>query len=86
MVPTLATYDSLTRRGAALGLPRVSLDKLGSVSDAGIASLEVLRNAGVKMGFGTDLLGAMHEDQLTEFGIRARGGSRASRSFARRPA
>ena len=74
MVPTLATYDSLTRRGAALGLPRVSLDKLGSVSDAGIASLEVLRNAGVKMGFGTDLLGAMHEDQLTEFGIRARGG------------
>ena len=72
MVPTLATYDTLTRRGAALGLPRVSLDKLGSVSDAGIASLEVLRNAGVKMGFGTDLLGAMHEDQLTEFGIRAR--------------
>ena len=72
VVPTLATYDSLTRRGAALGLPKVSLDKLGSVSDAGVASLEVLRGAGVKMGFGTDLLGAMHEDQLTEFEIRAR--------------
>ena len=72
VVPTLATYDSLTRRGAALGLPKVSLDKLGSVSDAGIASLEVLRGAGVKTGFGTDLLGAMHEDQLTEFEIRAR--------------
>ena len=72
VVPTLATYESLARRGAALGFPRVSLDKLGAVSDAGVASLEVMRDAGVKMGFGTDLLGAMHEDQLTEFGIRAR--------------
>ena len=72
VVPTLATYESLGRRGAALGLPRVSLDKLGTVSDAGVASLEILRDAGVKTGFGTDLLGAMHEDQLTEFGIRAR--------------
>ena len=72
VVPTLATYESLGRRGASLGLPRVSLDKLGAVSDAGVASLEILRDAGVKTGFGTDLLGAMHEDQLTEFGIRAR--------------
>ena len=72
VVPTLATYESLGRRGAALGLPRVSLDKLGTVGDAGVASLEILRDAGVKTGFGTDLLGAMHEDQLTEFGIRAR--------------
>ncbi len=72
VVPTLATYESLGRRGASLGLPRISLDKLGTVSDAGVASLEILRAAGVKTGFGTDLLGAMHEDQLTEFEIRAR--------------
>ena len=43
VVPTLATYESLGRRGASLGLPRVSLDKLGTVSDAGVASLELLR-------------------------------------------
>ena len=72
VVPTLATYESLGRRGASLGLPKVSLDKLGTVSDAGVASLEILRDAGVKTGFGTDLLGAMHEDQLTEFEIRSR--------------
>ena len=72
VVPTLATYESLARRGASLGLPRVSIDKLGTVSDAGVASLEILRDAGVKTGFGTDLLGAMHDDQLTEFEIRSR--------------
>lgn len=72
VVPTLATYESLGRRGTALGFPQVSLDKLDAVSDAGVASLEILHDAGVKTGFGTDLLGAMHEDQLTEFAIRSR--------------
>ena len=72
VVPTLATYESTARRGAALGFPKVSLEKLGAVHEVGVASLEILRDAGVKVGFGTDLLGAMHEDQLTEFEIRAR--------------
>ena len=72
VVPTLATYESSARRGAALGFPKVSLEKLGAVREVGVASLEILRNAGVKTGFGTDLLGAMHDDQLTEFEIRSR--------------
>ena len=72
VVPTLATYESTARRGASLGFPKVSLDKLGAVREVGVASLEILRDAGVKTGFGTDLLGAMHDDQLTEFAIRSR--------------
>ena len=72
VVPTLATYESSARRGAALGFPKVSLDKLGAVREVGVAALEILRGAGVKIGFGTDLLGAMHDDQLTEFEIRSR--------------
>lgn len=71
VVPTLSTYDALSRHGAALGFPKVSLDKLSSVHAAGLEALELLRAAGVKMGFGTDLLGAMHEHQLSEFAIRA---------------
>ncbi len=71
VVPTLCTYDALSRHGAALGFPKVSLDKLGSVHAAGLEALELLRAAGVKMGFGTDLLGSMHEHQLSEFAIRA---------------
>ena len=72
VVPTLATYESTARRGAALGFPKVSLEKLGAVREVGVAALEILRGAGVKIGFGTDLLGAMHDDQLTEFEIRSR--------------
>ena len=71
VVPTLCTYDALSKHGAALGFPKVSLEKVDSVRTAGLEALELLRAAGVKIGFGTDLLGAMHEHQLSEFAIRA---------------
>jgi imidazolonepropionase-like amidohydrolase len=71
VVPTLVTYDALEKQGKALGLPEVSLAKLKDVRAAGLQSLERLQAAGVKIGFGTDLLGAMHEHQSREFLIRA---------------
>jgi imidazolonepropionase-like amidohydrolase len=71
VVPTLVTYDALHRFGRQLGLPEISLSKLGDVREAGLNSLEILQAAGVKIGFGTDLLGAMHRHQSQEFVIRA---------------
>lgn len=71
VVPTLSTYNALEIYGRDLGFPEVSLAKLGDVKEAGLRSLELLKTAGVKIGFGTDLLGAMHAHQLTEFEIRA---------------
>ena len=35
-------------------------------------SLEIYRDAGVKMAYGTDLLGPMHRHQSREFSLRAR--------------
>ena len=71
VVPTLATYDALPRYGRELGFPEDSLAKVGAVAEAGVGALEILKAAGVKTGFGTDLLGAMHAHQSTEFAIRA---------------
>ena len=71
VVPTLVTYDALHRFGRELGFPEVSMSKLGEVREAGLHSLEILRAAGVKLGFGTDLLGPMHRHQSREFVIRA---------------
>ena len=70
VVPTLATYDALAKHGKELGFPAVGLQKLKDVQDAGRRSLEILKEAGVNTGFGTDLLGAMHRYQSTEFAIR----------------
>ena len=71
VVPTLATYEALSRYGRDMGFPAHSLAKLEEVHGAGLAALETLRDAGVNIGFGTDLLGAMHREQLSEFRIRA---------------
>ena len=71
VVPTLVTFDAMHRFGRELGFPEVSLAKLGDVREAGLRSLEILQAAGVRTGFGTDLLGPMHRHQSREFVIRA---------------
>lgn len=70
-VPTLVTYDALAEQGAALGLPTASVAKINDVRLSGLESLSILRNAGVTMAFGTDLLGELHSRQNEEFAIRA---------------
>jgi imidazolonepropionase-like amidohydrolase len=71
VVPTLVTYDALHRFGKDLGFPEVSMAKLSEVREAGLRALEILQKAGVKIGYGTDLLGPMHRHQSREFVIRA---------------
>jgi imidazolonepropionase-like amidohydrolase len=70
LVATLATYDSLAREGAKLGWPDTMLAKLDRVKTQGVEALRIAKAAGVAIGFGTDLLGYMHEDQSNEFSLR----------------
>lgn len=71
VVSTLATYEALAVRGAAEGMPADQLAKLERVRDAGLRSIELAAAAGVTLVYGTDLLGGMHDAQLTEFALRA---------------
>jgi imidazolonepropionase-like amidohydrolase len=71
VVPTLVTYEALANEGAQYGLPEESLAKVAEVRNAGLRSLEIYRAAGVKMGFGSDLLGPSQRLQSDEFRIRA---------------
>ncbi|MGH8782222.1 amidohydrolase family protein [Paraburkholderia sp.] len=70
VVPTLVTYDALASEGAKYGLPEASLAKVADVHEAGLRSLDVLKRAGVRMGFGTDLLGEAQRLQSDEFRLR----------------
>jgi imidazolonepropionase-like amidohydrolase len=71
LVPTLVTYDVLSKHGSELGLPEESLAKLADVVKAGTNSLRIAHAAGVKMAFGSDLLGELHVYQSDEFRIRS---------------
>jgi imidazolonepropionase-like amidohydrolase len=71
LVPTLATYDALHRNGARLGWSAEMMAKLELVRTQGVEAIRIARAAGVKIGFGTDLLGDMHADESIEFTLRA---------------
>ncbi len=70
LVPTLVTYEYLRTEGAAAGLPPESQEKVGVVLEAGLDALERAWRGGVKVVFGTDLLGSMQVHQSEEFRIR----------------
>ncbi len=72
VVPTLVTYYAIAELGRSLGFPEVSLRKVDDVLEAGLGSLEICRDAGVPLGFGTDLLGESHVQQSREFELRAK--------------
>jgi len=70
LVPTLATYAAIARNGEQLGWSTVMREKTDRVKDQGVEALRIARAAGVKIGFGTDLLGDMHLSQSDEFTLR----------------
>jgi imidazolonepropionase-like amidohydrolase len=64
LVPTLAAYDAMDRRGGEVGMAAVSQRKNQEVLDAGRKAVELAHAAGVRVGFGTDLMGVLEDEQL----------------------
>ncbi len=64
LVPTLATYDAMARRGEEVGLTEAGAAKNREVLNAGRNAVELARDAGVRIGFGTDLMGELEDEQL----------------------
>ena len=71
-VPTQVTYEMLAQEGGSLGFPPDSVRKVEVVRSRGMEALGLLRDAGVTMAYGTDLLAEMHRHQSEEFVIRGR--------------
>ncbi|MEP5249302.1 MAG: amidohydrolase family protein [Alphaproteobacteria bacterium] len=71
MVPTLSTYEAMDLLGRKMGFPAANLAKNSKVLEAGLRSLEIARDAGVTLGWGTDLIGESQARQRREFAIRS---------------
>jgi imidazolonepropionase-like amidohydrolase len=71
-VPTLVTYEALAREGKGFGLSPDSVAKIETVRKGGMASLSIMREAGLPMAFGSDLLGQLQRHHCEEWEIRAR--------------
>ena len=70
LVPNLVAYVAMKERAAGFGMPASMLEKNEVVLEGGYRSLELCAAAGVKVAYGTDLLGDLAEDQSREFSIR----------------
>jgi imidazolonepropionase-like amidohydrolase len=70
LVANLVAYVAMKERAAQYGMPPEMLEKNEMVLEGGYRSLEICKRAGVKVAYGSDLLGALLEDQSREFSIR----------------
>jgi len=71
VVPTMSVIFALMEVGAQMGTPAESLAKLRQAHEVAISGLDHMRSAGVKLGYGTDLLGATYVQQCREFELRS---------------
>lgn len=71
VVPTMAVIFALLEDGPKIGLTQESRAKLQRVQEQALSGLELMKRAGVRMGFGTDLIGSQHTRQGTEFTLRS---------------
>lgn len=68
--PTLVLFKKFRTEGLNIGLSKAALEVNERVWQGGLESLGILKEAGVLMTYGTDLLGHLHEHQSEEFLIR----------------
>ncbi len=71
LVANLVAYVVMKERAAQFGMNAEMLAKNDRVLEAGFKSLETCKKAGVKVAYGSDLLGQLQGEQSREFLIRA---------------
>ncbi|WP_371778217.1 metal-dependent hydrolase family protein [Streptosporangium subroseum] len=71
-VPTLAVVHALTEDAAASGLPTAIADRLGIVMQGQIDGLLASREAGVRVGLGSDLIGPDQSGRGYELVLRSK--------------
>ena len=70
VVPTLVIVDQALKFGKDAGLTPGNLAKLREIAQSGRQAFDHCVRAGVKLGFGTDLLGVLQPQQNLEFILR----------------
>ena len=71
MIANLVTYFVMKEKAASFGMTADMLEKNDIVLDGALRSLEICKKAGVKVGYGSDLLGPLQVEQSREFIFRA---------------
>jgi imidazolonepropionase-like amidohydrolase len=71
VVPTMSIIFALVEQGRQMGFPPQSQAKVEVVYRSALSGLDCMRRAGVKVCYGTDLLGGTYAQQCREFTLRS---------------
>lgn len=71
VIPTVAIGFAMLQEHEKLRLPPVYLEKLRKIWAQKLPSLRIMKDAGVKIGLGSDLLGPLHTQQTSELALCA---------------
>ena len=70
LIANLVAYYAMRERAKEFGMTADMLAKNDLVIDGGLKSLEICKRHGIKVGYGSDLLGQLQVDQSREFLLR----------------
>ena len=71
LIANLVAYVAMKERAAQFGMSADMLAKNDMVLEGGFKSLEICKRAGIKIGYGSDLLGQLQNEQSREFLLRS---------------
>jgi imidazolonepropionase-like amidohydrolase len=72
LVPTIVTYEMISRMGKDLGIPANNVRKINEAKEKALEALAIADRVGVKIASGSDLLGPMQVYKGTELELKAR--------------
>lgn len=72
LVPTIVTYEMISRMGKDLGVPENNIRKINEAREKALEALAIAHRVGTKIASGSDLLGPMQVYKATELELKAR--------------
>jgi imidazolonepropionase-like amidohydrolase len=72
LVPTLVTYEMISRMGKDLGIPENNIRKINEARERSLEALSIAHRVGVKIASGSDLLGPMQVFKGMELELKSR--------------
>jgi imidazolonepropionase-like amidohydrolase len=72
LVPTLVTYEMISRMGKDLGIPENNIRKINEAREKSLEALSIAYKVGVKIASGSDLLGPMQCYKGMELELKSR--------------
>ena len=72
LVPTIVTYEMISRMGKDFGIPENNVRKINEAREKALEALTIANRVGVKIASGSDLLGPMQVYKAIELELKAR--------------